>query len=192
MRGHDSTAPSEWLVRNHHLLPPAARALDVACGRGRNALWLAAHGFETTAIDRDPAAIAALAARARTERLPLTALAMDLEAAGVTVGLEVYDVVVVVHYLHRPLFPALLAALRPGGVLVYETFTVAQASRGRPTNPAFLLEPGELPRLVAPLEILAAREGDYEGRMVSSVVARAAQDSASRSASRLRVPLRRP
>jgi tellurite methyltransferase len=192
MRGHDSTAPSEWLVKNHHLLPPAARALDVACGRGRNALWLAAHGFETTAIDRDPAAIDALAARARAERLPLTALAMDLEAAGVTVGLEVYDVVVVVHYLHRPLFPALLAALRPGGVLVYETFTVAQASRGRPTNPAFLLEPGELARLVAPLEILAAREGDYEGRMVSSVVARAAQDSASRSASRSRVPRRRP
>ena len=78
---------------------------------------------------------------------------------------------VVVHYLHRPLFPALLAALAPGGVLVYETFTVAQAARGRPTNPAFLLEPGELPRLVAPLEVLAAREGDFEGRMVSSVVA---------------------
>jgi tellurite methyltransferase len=192
MRGHDSTAPSEWLVRHHHLLPPGARALDVACGRGRNALWLAAHGFETTAVDRDPAAIDALAARARTERLPLTALAMDLEAAGVTMGLSVYDVVVAVHYLHRPLFPALLAALRPGGVLVYETFTVAQAARGRPTNPAFLLEPGELARLVAPLEILAAREGDYEGRMVSSVVARAAQDSAQRHASRSLVPPRRP
>ena len=192
MGDHHTAAPSGWLVMNRALLPPSGRALDVACGRGRNALWLAAHGFETTAIDRDPAAIDALAARARTEQLLLTALAMDLEAAGVTVGLEVYDVVVVVHYLHRPLFPTLLAALRPGGVLVYETFTVAQAARGRPTNPAFLLEPGELPRLVAPLEILAAREGDYEGRMVSSVVARAAQDSASRRASRLRVPPRRP
>ena len=84
---------------------------------------------------------------------------------------RLYDVVVVVHYLHRALFPALIAALAPGGVLVYETFTVAQAARGRPTNPAFLLEPGELPRLVAPLEIRAAREGDFEGRMVSGVVA---------------------
>jgi SAM-dependent methyltransferase len=192
MRAHDSTAPSEWLVRNQHLLPTAARALDVACGGGRNALWLAAHGFETTAIDRDPVAIDALAVRARTKRLPLTALAMDLEAAGVTMGLSVYDVVVVVHYLHRPLFPALLAALRPGGVLVYETFTVAQAARGRPTNPAFLLEPGELARLVSPLEILAAREGDYEGRMVSSVVARAPLDAVSQNASRSRVPPRRP
>jgi len=102
----------------------------------------------------------------------LTVRAVDLEMDGATLGDDHYDVIVVVHYLHRPLFPALLAALRPGGVLVYETFTIAQAARGRPTNPAFLLAPGELAALVAPLEILAAREGDYEGRMVSSVVGR--------------------
>jgi SAM-dependent methyltransferase len=143
----------------------------VACGRGRHAVWLAQHGFATTAIDRDPAALAALEARARRDQLPLTLLTMDLEGGAVTLGEATYDVIVVVHYLHRPLFPALLAALAPGGVLVYETFTVAQAARGRPTNPAFLLEPGELPRLVAGLEILDAREGDFEGRMVSSVVA---------------------
>jgi tellurite methyltransferase len=178
MRVHDSTAPSEWLVRSHELLPPSGRALDVACGRGRNAIWLAQRGFGTTAVDRDPAAVDALAARARADGLPLTALVMDLEVVGVTLGDELYDVLVVAHYLHRPLFPALLAALRPGGVLVYETFTVAQAARGRPTNPAFLLEPGELARLVAPLEILAAREGDYEGRMVSGVVARRTMPSA--------------
>ena len=56
-----------------------------------------------------------------------------------------FDVIVVVHYLHRPLFPQLLAALRPGGVLVYETFTTAQAARGKPTNPDFLLRPGRAP-----------------------------------------------
>ena len=192
MRGHDSTAPSEWLVGNHELLPPSGRALDVACGRGRNAVWLAQRGFDTTAVDRDPAAVDAVATRARAGELPLTALVMDLEAAGVWLGVELYDAVVVAHYLHRPLFPALLAALRPGGVLVYETFTVAQAARGRPTNPAFLLEPGELARLVSPLEILAAREGDYEGRMVSGVVARRLTPSASRDALRARVPPRRP
>jgi tellurite methyltransferase len=168
---HSSQAPAAWLVSNRMRLPPAGRALDVACGRGRNALWLAARGFETTAIDRDAATIAALDDRARREGLSLTALAMDLEADDATFGENAYDVIVVVHYLHRPLFPALRAALRPGGMLVYETFTTAQAARGRPTNPAFLLEPGELPRLVAPLEIHAAREGDYEGRIVSSVVA---------------------
>jgi SAM-dependent methyltransferase len=192
MRGHDSAAPSEWLVTHHELLPPYGRALDVACGHGRNAVWLAQHGFDTTAVDRNPPLVDALATRARADGLPLTARALDLEAAGVTLGDELYDVVVVVHYLHRPLFPALLASLRPGGVLVYETFTVAQAARGRPTNPAFLLEPGELARLVAPLEILAAREGDYEGRMVSSVVARMATPSASPDARRARVPPRRP
>ena len=78
---------------------------------------------------------------------------------------------VVTHYLHRPLFPLLVKALRRGGVLVYETFTRAQAARGRPTNPAFLLEPGELLDLVAPLEITASREGDFEHRMVASVIA---------------------
>ena len=169
---HQSPAPAAWLVMNRALLPPSGRALDLACGRGRNALWLARHGLATTAIDRDPSVVAALDTRARQERLPLNALVLDLEGGAADFGMGVYDVLVVVHYLHRPLFPALRAALRPGGVLVYETFTVAQAARGRPTNPAFLLEPGELPRLVAPLEVLAAREGDFEGRMVSSVVAR--------------------
>jgi 2-polyprenyl-3-methyl-5-hydroxy-6-metoxy-1,4-benzoquinol methylase len=172
MSGHEhaSPAPADWLVANRALLPATGSALDVACGRGRNALWLARQGFDTTAIDRDATTVAALEDRARREGLPLQALAMDLEARGATLGDAAYDVIVVVHYLHRPLFPALVSALRPGGVLVYETFTTAQAARGRPTNPAFLLAPGELPRLVAPLEIRAAREGDYDGRMVSSVV----------------------
>ena len=62
-------------------------------------------------------------------------------------------------------------ALRPGGLLVYETFTREQARRGKPTNPAFLLEPGELRTLVAPLEILFEREGDFEGKMLASVIA---------------------
>ena len=169
--GHDSLTPAGWLVMNRALLPPSGRALDVACGRGRNALWLAHRGFETTALDRNPAAVAELEARARQDGVPLTARAVDLEGGTADLGHALYDVVVVVHYLHRALFPALIAAVAPGGVLVYETFTVAQAARGRPTNPAFLLEPGELPRLVAPLQIRAAREGDFEGRMVSSVVA---------------------
>lgn len=168
---HATPAPAAWLVTNRALLPASGRALDVACGRGRNALWLARQGFATTAVDRDPAAVAALDARARADGLPLTAMTLDLEAAGVSLGTAAYDVVVVVHYLHRPLFPALLATIRPGGVLVYETFTRAQAARGRPTNPAFLLEPGELRRWVDGFEIRAAREGDFDGRMVSSVVA---------------------
>ena len=167
---HTGAEPSRWLVSHRALLPASGDALDVASGRGRNALWLVRQGFRTTAIDRNEAAIADLQAQARRESLPVLGLVMDLEAAEAP-RLGAFDVIVVTHYLHRPLFPSLLAALRPGGTLVYETFTTAQAARGKPTNPAFLLEPGELRRLVTPLDIRAWREGDYEGRCVASIVA---------------------
>ena len=81
------------------------------------------------------------------------------------------------HYLHRPLFPSLIAALAPGGLLIYETFTRAQAARGKPTNPDFLLKPGELLELVRPLDVVASREGDFDERMVAAVIAR--RESAS-------------
>jgi tellurite methyltransferase len=168
---HASLEPAAWLVSNRTLLPASGKALDVACGRGRNALWLARQGYATTAVDRSVDAVSALNAAAAGDALPLSAVTMDLEGGAPALGNAVFDVIVVVHYLHRPLFPALLAALHPGGVLVYETFLRAQAARGKPTNPDFLLEPGELPRLVSPLEIRASREGDFEGRMVSAVVA---------------------
>jgi SAM-dependent methyltransferase len=164
---------THWLVQHADLLPAQGTALDVACGSGRHALWLGAHGLVTTAVDRDPAAVEAVNEAARSRGLPVTARVLDLETVDVSLGEAAYDVIVVVHYLHRPLFPALIAALRADGLLVYETFTRAQAARGTPTNPAFLLESGELRRIVAPLEILREREGDYEERLVASVVAKA-------------------
>jgi hypothetical protein len=77
----------------------------------------------------------------------------------------------VFNYLHRPLMPVIVEAVASGGILIYETFTVAQARRGHPKNPAFLLDDGELPRLVAPLKVLRAREGEFHGSFVASVVA---------------------
>ncbi|HTE06188.1 MAG TPA: methyltransferase domain-containing protein [Planctomycetota bacterium] len=172
MTATDPGAPSRWLVSHRARLPPRGAALDVACGSGRNALWLAREGFATLGVDRHGDAVAAVNEIGRRLALPLTAVVRDLEGGdALSMGEAAYDVIVVVHYLHRPLVPALLTALRPGGVLVYETFTTAQAARGKPTNPAFLLEPGELRRLVAPLDVRAWREGDYEGRMIASVVA---------------------
>jgi len=171
-------SPSSWLVQHADLLPREGHALDVASGRGRHAIWLAEHGLTTLAVDRDADAIRELNEAARERRLPLRAEVRDLERRagpfGPTdpFGPAVFDVIVVVHYLHRPLFPALLEALAPNGLLVYETFTVAQAARGKPTNPDFLLKPGELLELVRPLEILASREGDYDGHMIASVIAR--------------------
>jgi SAM-dependent methyltransferase len=164
-------APSAWLVDNRALLPREGAALDVASGSGRHAIWLAERGFRTTAIDRDADAIARLADVAITRALSINALVVDLENGKPFLTPGTFDLIVVVHYLHRPLFPALVSALHPGGVLVYETFTRAQAARGKPTNPAFLLEPGELVTLVAPLAVVAAREGDFDNRSVASVVA---------------------
>jgi SAM-dependent methyltransferase len=157
---------------HERLLPNRGTALDVACGRGRHALWLAARGLDTLAIDRDEAAVAMLNEEARQRSLPLRAATVDLEGGNPGVASDAYDVVIVVHYLHRPLFPLLRSALRPGGLLVYETFTRGQAARGKPTNPAFLLNYGELRELVSPLEVLAEREGEFEGKMLASVVAR--------------------
>jgi SAM-dependent methyltransferase len=172
-------APAAWLVQHANLLPHQGRALDVACGRGRHAIWLAEQGLTTLAVDRDADAVRELSDTARGRGLPLRAEVRDLEGREGPFGPAVnpfrgssYDVIVVVHYLHRPLFPALIEALAPGGLLVYETFTRAQAARGKPTNPDFLLESGELLELVRPLEVLVSREGGYDGRMIASVIAR--------------------
>ena len=168
----DVDAPAAWLTKQAHLLPRSGTALDVACGRGRHALWLAHRGLDVRAIDRNADVIAALDAEAKHRGLRLRAEVVDLEEGHPNLGRDVADVIVVVHYLHRPLFPSLIRALGPGGLLVYETFTQAQAKRGKPTNPAFLLAPGELVELVAPLDVIASREGVFEGRDVASVVAR--------------------
>ncbi|MFI5006627.1 MAG: class I SAM-dependent methyltransferase [Solirubrobacterales bacterium] len=169
-------APSSWLLENRDLLPPVARTLDVACGRGRHALLLAAAGFPVRAVDRDTGLIDALRGTAESLGLPLRAEVMDLETGAADLGFQAYDLVLVFNYLHRPLFPALARALAPGGLLLYETFTVEQARRGKPTNPDFLLLPGELRERVAPLLVLREREGEFDGRMVAGVVARKPKD----------------
>jgi len=130
--------PSDWVVRWTPLLPPSAQVLDVACGHGRHVRWLAAAGHRVTAIDRDAALLAPLAALADT-------LQADLEAAPWPLPAERrFDAVVVTNYLWRPLMPALKDAVAPGGLLIYETFAQAHAALGRPRRPEFLLAPGEL------------------------------------------------
>jgi SAM-dependent methyltransferase len=163
--------PAQWLLENADLLPPSGRALDVACGRGRHALLLAAAGYEVTALDHDRTALERVQRQADRLELTVATSEMNLEGDAVDLGEARYDVVLVTRYLHRPLFPALVRSLAPGGVLVYETFLVQQAERGQPKNPAFLLNPGELARLMAPLDVVRSREGEFEGKMVASVAA---------------------
>jgi rhodanese-related sulfurtransferase len=169
--------PSAWVLDNADLYGGHPRALDLACGRGRHALLFAAAGFSVTAIDRDADALAALASSAGALGLQVALRTQDLEAIDVDLGNEVFDLIVVTNYLHRPLFPALRRALAPGGLLVYDTFTTPQAAlEAGPRNPAFLLEPGELVTLVAPLEIVRSHEGLVDGQHRARVVARRVPD----------------
>ncbi len=167
--GH-SSAPSPFLLRHLATLPPGA-ALDVACGRGRHALLLARHGFRVTAVDRDVQALDALAAAAAAERLVVTTLCRDLEAEPLPPG--PWDVVLNFRYLQRSLAPALAAALRPGGFLVFETFTTAQAAFGHPRNPDFLLRPDELRGMFPTLVVVDYEEGVRDdAEAVASLLAR--------------------
>jgi SAM-dependent methyltransferase len=133
-------SPSDWLIRWAHLLPPGGRVLDVACGSGRHVRWLAERGWQVTALDRDAAALQPLRGLAGVAQVVMA----DIEGAPWPLPGQQFDAVLVTNYLHRPLMPTLLASVAPGGVLVYETFAWGQASVGRPSNPDFLLQPGEL------------------------------------------------
>jgi SAM-dependent methyltransferase len=164
--------PSDWLLGNADLLPRAGTALDVACGRGRHALLLASAGFRVRAIDADASRIASLIALAERWHLDVDAAVEDLEHGAPAIAAGAFDLVLVFNYLHRPLMPAIVGAVAPGGVLFYETFTVAQAARGRPTSPTHLLRHGELPQLVAPLTVIRTRDGEVSGRMMAGIVAR--------------------
>ncbi len=164
--------PSLWLLDNADLLPRGGRVLDVACGRGRHALLLAGAGFSMRAVDRDAGAIERLADVAARLGFAIDAAVVDLETdPPPSLGAGAFDVVLVFNYLHRPLMPMLREAVAPGGLLFYETFTVKQAERGHPSNPAFLLKDDELRALVAPFDVVRAREGAFGGRHIASVVA---------------------
>jgi rhodanese-related sulfurtransferase len=164
--------PSPWVFECGDLIPRAGRALDVACGRGRHALLLASTGLHVTAVDRDAEALARLQAQADRLDLPVTTRLLDLETGTPDLGDDGYDLVLVTRYLHRALMPQLLLSLAPGGVLLYETFLAQQAEVGHPKNPDFLLQPGELRQLVAPLEVLREFEGEFDGNWIAAVAAR--------------------
>ena len=164
--------PSDWLVTHLELIARDRPVLDVAAGRGRHAIYLAERGWSVHAVDRDGEAMAALDAHARLRGIPIRTSCIDLEADAVDLGVDEYGTIAVFNYLHRPLMSALVRALCPAGVLLYETFTTRQRERGHPRNPAFLLTDGELPRLVAPLSVLHQREGEFDGRFIASVAAR--------------------
>ncbi|MDP2674100.1 MAG: methyltransferase domain-containing protein [Dehalococcoidia bacterium] len=155
--------PADFLVEHRHLLPPAGRALDVAMGTGRNTLYLASLGYEVTGIDVSGVAVERCRAEAGRRGLRVEAVQADLESY--RPPRQACDVVIDFYYLQRDLAPALVAALRPGGVLVFESFTTEQRRFGwGPVQDDFLLRPGELRTLFAGLEELVYREGLVESQ----------------------------
>ena len=136
---HEIEEPSAWVTRWADRIASGGRVLDVASGSGRHARWLAVRGYSVDAVDRDAEALEKLAATPN-----VTAHCADIENAPWPFEPGRYAGVVVTNYLHRPLFPQLIDALAPGGVLIYETFAAGNERYGRPSNPAFLLKPGEL------------------------------------------------
>ncbi len=155
--GAGAAEPSAWLVRAAVHLPAAGRALDVAGGAGRNSVWLAARGLDTTLIDVSDEGLRSAQARAGEAGVSIATERVDCETDPLPPG--PWDVIACFHYLHRPLFAAWPSLLAPGGVLVFVQPTARNLER-HPRPPArFLLQDGELADLVQGLEIVELDEG---------------------------------
>ena len=155
------------VLRDHlHLLPPEGDALDLASGRGGNALLLARQGLRVQAWDYADSALEALESQAQAAGLSVHTQCRDVVQQPPTPGS--FDVIVVSNFLDRSLFPALVDALRPGGLLFYETWLGERQGRG-PQDPVFRLAPGELPQLIQPLQAIHYQEsGDRAGLLARS------------------------
>lgn len=134
---HGTEQASEWVQRWSHLVPAAGPVLDVACGFGRHMRWFAALGHPVCGVDRSDAAIESLAGLGE-------AVLADIESGPWPFAGRTFAGVVVTNYLWRPLLPAILHSVAPGGVLIYETFAAGNETVGKPSRPDFLLNPGEL------------------------------------------------
>ena len=149
--------PSTWFAWQADRIFPGSRVLDLACGTGRHAIAAAQLGAEVVAVDRDLDSLTAARAFAGKAGLRVDWREADLEEGWPDWG--TFDVVLLFNYLDRPRFPRVLDAVRPGGLLIAESFLTTQREQGwGPTADAHLLLPGELARLVAPFEIIHGRE----------------------------------
>ena len=147
MKEHDILAPSEWVVR---WAPRIDRGtvLDLACGGGRHARLFLEKKLKVVAVDRE------------AQDIPgARFIKADIESGPWPLDGETFEGVIVTNYLHRPLFPKLKESLKKGGVLIYETFMTGNERFGRPSNPAFLLQPGELRAVFGDLQLLGFEEG---------------------------------
>ena len=162
--------PAQFLVENAGLLP-RGRVLDVAMGNGRNAIYLARAGFEVEGVDMSPEAVNTALASSRKAGVTIRAKVADLESR-YQIEKGAYDVIICFNYLQRSLMPQIKDGLRPGGMVVYETFIVEQAQFGKPRNPDYLLKHNELLDIFREFRCLRYREGIMENRKaIASIIA---------------------
>jgi len=163
--------PAALLVENRSLLPQGGKALDIGMGTGRNTLYLASLGFQVKGVDVSAVAVEKCRRKAQGLGLAIEAVVADLEHHELLV--EEYDLIVNFYYLQRDLASRIVAALKPGGVLVFETYTVDQLQFGYgPKKADYLLRPGELREMFAGLETLLYQEGLIQGDRGPKAVAR--------------------
>ncbi|ENO86912.1 class I SAM-dependent methyltransferase [Thauera linaloolentis] len=160
-----AATPSGWVTRFAPLIASGGEVLDYACGSGRHARWLAQRGFRVEAVDRDGIALQLL------QGLPkVSTREADLEGGAWPYGGRQFDAVVVTNYLFRPYLAQLLVLLRPGGVLIYETFMLGNERFGKPSNPDFLLRPNELlERLRGEWTVVAFEQGEVHSPRPAAV-----------------------
>ena len=149
---HGSGAASEWVQRWSHLVPTGGTVLDVACGAGRHMQWFAERGHPVIGVDRSEEAVAAASHFGQT-------LQADIESGPWPFDGRQFGAVVVTNYLWRARLPDIVAAVAPGGALLYETFAAGNETVGKPSRPDFLLQPGELLSAGAGLHVVAYENG---------------------------------
>jgi tellurite methyltransferase len=163
------STPSEFLVDNIDLLP-RGRALDLATGNGRNAIYLAGKGYRVDAVDISAEAITSVQAAARLSGVSVKAQVADLEG-NYKIANSVYDLIICFNYLQRSLVQQIIGGLSQDGMLVYETFIIDQRQFGHPKNPDFLLDHNELLHMFRELRCLRYREGVFGNKAVASIIA---------------------
>jgi SAM-dependent methyltransferase len=159
-------AASPWVRRWSHLVPQGGTVLDVACGSGRHVRWFAERSCQVSGVDRDAAAVEPLRALAEI-------VVADIETGPWPFAGRRFDAVIVTNYLWRALLPAIVDSVAEGGVLIYETFADGNQTVGKPSNPDFLLRPGELLHAARGLRVVAYEDGfvDAPERFVQRMTA---------------------
>ena len=149
---HGAQAPSAWITRFAHLVRPQGTVLDLACGMGRHTRYFFESNHALTSVDKSQEATQSVADIAET-------ITADIENGPWPLAGRSFDGVVITNYLWRPLWPQILASVKPGGVLLYETFGQGNEAYGKPSRPDFLLLPGELLQVCAGWVIVAYEHG---------------------------------